>query len=287
MRIDPAITIVLTLMLLTGVAIIEASGREEATKGHAGNGTQEAADLSNGTGGDETPYVEPEITLPECISDLDCGENKLRVTCHNDFVVEEFYVHECLNPGTPEAECVENTRREFLEWCDDGLMCAEGKRRCIPEETCSDNIKNQGETETDCGGPCEPCGSCNNGVKDKGEEKTDCGGTCPSCEIQCTRDESCGISHWTERYCGEDGHVYRDYITYECVKPGRYGSYCKTDRQIQMNNYCGPVNICVEGTCMDPRNARIGWRPVKKGLLRRAKDLVYGEETVGQPGRET
>jgi hypothetical protein len=29
----------------------------------------------------------------------------------------------------------------------------------VPEETCSDGILNQGETETDCGGPCPACSS--------------------------------------------------------------------------------------------------------------------------------
>jgi len=29
----------------------------------------------------------------------------------------------------------------------------------VPDETCSDGILNQGETEIDCGGPCQPCHS--------------------------------------------------------------------------------------------------------------------------------
>lgn len=29
--------------------------------------------------------------------------------------------------------------------------------KIIPEPTCTDNVKNQGETATDCGGPCVPC----------------------------------------------------------------------------------------------------------------------------------
>lgn len=51
--------------------------------------------------------------------------------------------------------------------------------------TCYEGIMNQGEENTDCGGPCESCSrtSCNDRKKNGDEENTDCGG---SCSIQCT-----------------------------------------------------------------------------------------------------
>lgn len=50
-----------------------------------------------------------------------------------------------------------------------------------PEPTCSDNIRNQGETGIDCGGPCDDCGqTCDNGLKDGDETGVDCGGSCPN-----------------------------------------------------------------------------------------------------------
>lgn len=48
--------------------------------------------------------------------------------------------------------------------------------------TCSDGIKNQGEQETDCGGPCPNyCESCADGIRNQGETAVDCGGPCDPC----------------------------------------------------------------------------------------------------------
>ncbi|MFC1691101.1 hypothetical protein ACFL0W_02865 [Nanoarchaeota archaeon] len=62
-----------------------------------------------------------------------------------------------------------------------------------PTETCSDGIRNQGESGIDCGGPCTACPSCSDGRQNchdgSCEEGTDCGGPCavncgpkPSCD---------------------------------------------------------------------------------------------------------
>lgn len=52
-----------------------------------------------------------------------------------------------------------------------------------PLATCNDGIMNQGETETDCGGPnCQACtvatGTCNDGVQNGDETGVDFGGSC-------------------------------------------------------------------------------------------------------------
>jgi len=48
--------------------------------------------------------------------------------------------------------------------------------------TCSDGIKNQGEQEVDCGGPCPAhCASCADGIQNQGETAIDCGGPCDPC----------------------------------------------------------------------------------------------------------
>jgi len=59
-----------------------------------------------------------------------------------------------------------------------------------PEDgpTCSDGIKNQGETEADCGGPCPACteaASCYDKIRNQGEIGIDCGGPCPACTATC------------------------------------------------------------------------------------------------------
>ncbi len=45
---------------------------------------------------------------------------------------------------------------------------------------CNDGIKNQGEEDVDCGGPCLPCPTCYDGIKNQGEMSTDKGG--PNCD---------------------------------------------------------------------------------------------------------
>jgi hypothetical protein len=53
-----------------------------------------------------------------------------------------------------------------------------------PEPTCSDGIKNQGEADVDCGGPCSSCAepeaveTCFDSIQNQGEEGIDCGGPC-------------------------------------------------------------------------------------------------------------
>jgi hypothetical protein len=47
--------------------------------------------------------------------------------------------------------------------------------------TCNDDIKNQGEEDIDCGGPCDACATCSDGVKNQGEKDIDCGGPCDAC----------------------------------------------------------------------------------------------------------
>src|SRR5262245_2194393 len=70
---------------------------------------------------------------------------------------------------------------------------------------CTDGVKNENESDVDCGGVCAPCGleracsanadcasglcaqavcapaSCADGVKDGGETDVDCGGPCAGC----------------------------------------------------------------------------------------------------------
>ncbi|MBD3319133.1 hypothetical protein GF342_04460 [Candidatus Woesearchaeota archaeon] len=55
-------------------------------------------------------------------------------------------------------------------------------RSCVAYvATCSDGIKNQGEEDVDCGGPCPACESCFDRLKNQGEDGVDCGGPCPPC----------------------------------------------------------------------------------------------------------
>jgi hypothetical protein len=231
--------------------------------------------LTSTSGSSETPEPdktlreyeiqgETNTTLPECFSDYDCGLNATKTTCFKDYVVEEYYTIKCVNPGKPNATCVNQTEREYLDWCRPGERCVEGRTTCMPAATCSDGVRNQGETGIDCGGPCKPCPSCGNGIQDGDETGVDCGGACTPCEIYCTRDESCGLPHWTGKYCGRDNNSYQEYITYECVKPGEYGSWCRKHKKTILVDYCGPINKCIDGECIDPKKLKMSeWKEIK------------------------
>lgn len=53
---------------------------------------------------------------------------------------------------------------------------------CKEDETCSDGIKNQDETEVDCGGVCNACPTCDDGIQNGDETGIDCGGSCSECK---------------------------------------------------------------------------------------------------------
>lgn len=55
--------------------------------------------------------------------------------------------------------------------------------------SCTDGVKNAGETGVDCGGPCEPCASepsCSDSQQNQDEEGVDCGGVCGACPTEPT-----------------------------------------------------------------------------------------------------
>ncbi|MFC2162322.1 hypothetical protein ACFLRF_01455 [Candidatus Altiarchaeota archaeon] len=186
---------------------------------------------------------------PKCFKDTECGNVTNHTICLKDYIVIRHTTPRCVEPGTQDAICMHESRLEYLYWCADDEICVEGQDICQPKPTCTDNIKNREETGIDCGGTCKPCPTCENQVRDGNEEDVDCGGDCRPCEIACTRDESCGLAHWSKTYCGTDNNVYRDRIMYECIEPDTYDSWCKIRKQKLMTDYCGPVKECVNGEC--------------------------------------
>jgi hypothetical protein len=48
-------------------------------------------------------------------------------------------------------------------------------------ESCSDGLKNQDETDIDCGGACRMCPTCFDGLWNQDETGIDCGGVCKKC----------------------------------------------------------------------------------------------------------
>jgi len=74
--------------------------------------------------------------------------------------------------------------------CPEGEECNDANA-CVAAPTCNDNIKNQGETGVDCGGPCDACPeTCNDGIKNQDETGVDCGG---GCVAGCDNGDDCRV----------------------------------------------------------------------------------------------
>ena len=70
---------------------------------------------------------------------------------------------------------------------DEGINYVGQATSSIPNPSCTDGIKNQGEQGVDCGGPCSPClvkATCFDNIRNQNEEEVDCGGVCGSCNVQ-------------------------------------------------------------------------------------------------------
>jgi len=94
-------------------------------------------------------------------------------------------------PRVPCGQVVAKFGFDFECICAVG-NCTDGKQNqgetdvdcggpCNECETCHDGVKNQGEDDIDCGGPCTACPTCNDGIHNQEEIDVDCGGPCPTC----------------------------------------------------------------------------------------------------------
>ncbi len=195
----------------------------------------------------------PKVVLPECIIALDCGvDGYANYTCWRDYVVREYVSYWCDGAGRPNSTCVSYSRLEPADMCGVEEMCVEGLSSCAPRTGCDDGVMDYGESGVDCGGRCGPCPGCSDGWQNGGEEGVDCGGPCRPCEVRCVSNASCGMLSRGRPYCGPDGSVYRDYLSYYCVNPGAFSSYCVREKTIWLVDYCGPGNACVDGSCHVP-----------------------------------
>ncbi|MFH1721941.1 MAG: hypothetical protein ABH950_04985 [Candidatus Altiarchaeota archaeon] len=72
-----------------------------------------------------------------------------------------------------------------LDEDSNGICDSEESKKIVvvlkEEKNCQDGIRNFGEVDIDCGGPCPACPGCNDGVINQEEEGVDCGGPCPAC----------------------------------------------------------------------------------------------------------
>lgn len=160
--------------------------------------------------------------------------------------------------------------------CDDGVTPAVCVNKTDP--SCSDGLKNQDETDIDCGGTkCNPCGvgqdclaasdcssgicqggtcqaapTCNDNMKNQGETDVDCGGgSCPSCGVGkgCITDSDCstgecdagGTNVCQATPTCNDAKKNQDETDVDCG-----GSICQPCAD---GEGCGQASDCQSGTC--------------------------------------
>lgn len=109
-------------------------------------------------------------------SGIDCGGSCLPCHCFNNVPDLDESDVDCGGSCSP---CVLDLSCLFDSDCLSGF-CFNGLCRT---PTCRDEILNQGEVGTDCGGPCRPCPSCFDGIRNRDEVDVDCGGSCLPCDV--------------------------------------------------------------------------------------------------------
>lgn len=139
-----------------------------------------------------------------------------------------------------------------------------------PAVSCSDGVKNGGEGDIDCGGPCAPCAdgrsctawkdcasnvcsaavcaapSCTDKVKNGGETDLDCGGTCPGCGegLSCSGPSDCGSGVCSAQRCAAAS----------CTDTVKNGNETDTDcggacKPCSVGQTCAVNADCGEATC--------------------------------------
>ncbi len=109
----------------------------------------------------------------KCSSEFDCPKKESNPYCSEGNVIKDYTIYKCENPGTSSSYCKETNMGEtIIQTCSCGCSNA----ACVsPCPTCSDKIKNQDETDIDCGGNC-----ANQGKKCVDTESCKIGADCQS-----------------------------------------------------------------------------------------------------------
>lgn len=116
------------------------------------------------------------VALLGCTGQQDCQESYIRVG------------DECCLDQDANGACDDTEESQMVVVVD------------APDPSCDDGLRNQGEEDVDCGGPCSPCPpkpTCEDGIQNQGEEQIDCGGPC----VACARKPTCYDGIWNQ---GED-----------------------------------------------------------------------------------
>ncbi|HEY1533919.1 MAG TPA: discoidin domain-containing protein [Polyangiaceae bacterium] len=188
-----------------------------------------------------------------------------------------------LSPGEADVDCGRLCSAPCASGstCTDDLDCASvfcSAGTCT-DQTCSDKLKNQDESDIDCGGAtgCDRCvpgkscmatsdcnggacmagvchaPSCTDGVKNQTESDIDCGGTCGPCSTGevCHSADDCDLALCTGGKCRaqscSDGLLNQDESDIDCG--GSTGcARCATTQHCLVNADCDHA-ACSKGSC--------------------------------------
>lgn len=173
--------------------------------------------------------------------------------------------------------------------CAAGLQCTAGKCAVIPAPTCTDRLRNQNESDVDCGGSCGKCDAqkrcgvagdcassvctggtckapaCNDGVKNGSESGVDCGGasSCGTCAAgrSCTVNADCASAACLAGVCAGTYTV-----------GGTVGGLASGGSLVLRNGGGDPLTVATNG-------AFAFSQPVAQG---RAYTVTVGTQPVGQ-----
>ncbi len=124
----------------TDTSSTSTSSSSSSSSSDTNNGDDSKSSSSSGSDNDETTTSEISCSHKwDCTDWSDCAENGFQTrVC--------YYVGTCSQEGN---------KPDFRQYC---TYIPEEVVLYIPKQpTCSDSIKNQGEKEIDCGGPCNAC----------------------------------------------------------------------------------------------------------------------------------
>ena len=127
---------------------------------------------------------------------------------------------------------------ELCEIDDDcASMACEDDERCAADPLCSNGMKDNGETDVDCGGPCGP--SC--------EVDEGCGNNTDCVSLFCDADMTC------DQPACDDGEQNGDETDVDCG--GSCGPTCENGEHCLGNpdcvdKYCNPLEVCSPQECV-------------------------------------
>jgi len=215
---------------------------DNAPNGNANDVSDEClARINDGqdTDVDKDDFVKTECTFgsanngeevpPECVVDLDCGEDSVSgLFCLGGDVYETETSHSCV-----EEMCVVGDEDVLIEVCGE-LDCVDGE--CIVEEEPV---------------PCDEDLDCDDGDDFTEDSCVNAGGEGSFCDyepIECFVDSDCGEDGFAGDLFCSDGDVAQNFETYTCDDGGSVESSCSLDIEEKVIENCGFG--CDSGMCL-------------------------------------